>query len=70
MTAVVVAVGALALSVVAATCFRWWLDFRASQALAEREARLAEARAAPQEVAALRAEVSELKVRISTGAFR
>ncbi len=70
MTAVVVAVAVVVLGLVGALCFRWWLEFAAAQASAERTARLEVARAAPQDVAALRAEVADLKKQLLSQSFR
>ena len=70
MTAVVVSAAVVILGLVGAACFRWWLEFAAAQASAERTARLEVARAAPQDVAALRAEVADLKKQLLSQSFR
>lgn len=70
MTALVVSLACVAVACVGAGCFRWWLEFRSADAKAERELRLETARAAPAELAALRAEVLALKSRVESANFR
>lgn len=70
MTAIALSLAVAFLASVGAVCFRWWLAFRVTEAKAEREARLAEAAAAPQAIEMLRKRVVELESRQSAKAFQ